>query len=67
MLKNLILTDADTISLKRTNYSLTKLLKSQPGPLSDEEIAKVLLLDEEEVNELYNEIVEKLRGIMKVK
>ncbi len=67
MLKNLILTDADTISLKRTNYSLTKLLKSQPGPLSDEEIAKVLLLDEEEVDELYNEIVEKLRGIMKVK
>lgn len=61
-----IYTDPDYIALKRFDYSLAKLLERYPDGASDKIIAQALKIEESEVEELYQEIVEKLRRVMVV-
>lgn len=59
-------TDPDYISSKRFDYSLEKLLERYPDGCPDRVIASVLLIEEQEVEQYYVRIVEKLRRMMKV-
>lgn len=64
--KNMIDTDPDYIASKRYGYSLTALLERYPDGCPDRIIATVLQMSEEEVDAMYQNIVQKLRKIMKV-
>ncbi len=61
-----LLDDEDHILLKRFNYSLKETLERYPEGVPEHLIAQALDLEEEEVSELYQDVVEKLRAIMKV-
>ncbi len=58
--------DEDHVNLKRFGYSLTETLKRYPDGVPEHLIAQALELEEEEVAELYQDVVERLREIMKV-
>lgn len=64
--KQLIAEDAEFIYSKRFNYSLTELLKRYPDGCPDRIIAAVLMITEEDVEDMYQRIVEKLRAKMGV-
>lgn len=64
--KIMIETDPDYIASKRFDYSLNKLLERYPDGCPDRIIATALMIDEEEVEILYQNIVLKLRSIMGV-
>ncbi len=61
-----LLEDEDHVLLKRFNYSLKATLERYPEGVPEHLIAQALDLEDEEVTELYQEVVEKLRAIMKV-
>lgn len=61
-----LMVDVDFIPLKRFQYSVKKLLDRYPDGVPDRIIAQAMLIDEEQVEVLYQEVVAKLRGIMKV-
>lgn len=65
-LKIKIIQDDDTINYPRTKNSLKKFLSKYPDGVSDDKIAKVLMLTEEEVQEIYNGIINKFRKALKV-
>lgn len=57
-------TDPNYIALKRFGYSLEQLLQRYPDGCPDRVIAQALLIPEEEVEEVYQSIVQKLRDVM---
>jgi hypothetical protein len=59
-------TDEDFIPLKRFDYSMRCLLDRYPDGVPDRIIAQSLLIDDEQVEVLYQEVVAKLRTNMKV-
>jgi hypothetical protein len=65
-IRHKLATDEDYIPLKRFDYSLKKLLERYPDGVPDRIIAQSLLVEEEQVEVLYQEIVTKLQQLMKV-
>lgn len=63
-IRYLLDTDPDFIGIKRFDFSLKKLLERYPDGCPDRIIAQALLLTEDEVKELHNRIVEKLKEKM---
>ena len=57
-------TDPNYIASKRFGYSLEQLLQRYPDGCPDRVIAQALLIPEEEVEEVYKSIVQKLRDVM---
>lgn len=64
--KKRIETDADFIYCKRFNNSLEQCIDRYPDGAPDKVIAQSLMMTEEEVKEVTEATVEKLRKIMKV-
>lgn len=64
--KRRVNSDPDFVYSKRFDYSLEKCLDRYPDGAPDKVIAQCLMLTEEEVEATYQEVVEKLRKIMKV-
>lgn len=62
--KKLILTDPDFVYSKKYGYSLTKLLERYPDGVPDKIIAQALLMTEDDVQELYDRVVKRLRELM---
>jgi len=56
----------DFVSLKRFDYSIKKALERYPDGLPSHLIAQALGIKEEEIEELYQQAVLKLREILKV-
>ncbi len=55
--------DPDFVALKRFDYSLTKLLQRYPeGVPNNKLIAQALMITEDDVDKLYNDVVELLRA-----
>lgn len=61
-----ILTEPDFVNLKRFNYSIDTALEKHPDGLPDKMIAQALMISEEEVQECYASVIEKLRSLMGV-
>ena len=61
-----LLTDRDFIALKRFDFSLAKVIEKYPNGVPDKLIAAALLMSEEEVEELYQRVVQKMRARMDV-
>lgn len=61
-----IQTEPDFVNLKRFDYSLEKVLERYPEGAPPRLIAQALLMTEEEVEELYQQTVVRLREVMKV-
>jgi len=59
-------TDPDFVYLKRYGYSISKAIDAFPDGCSDRVIAQALGLQEEQIPELYQEIVVKLRNSLKI-
>lgn len=66
MSKEKIEKDPDYINCPRVKNSLKKYLSKYSEGVSDEEIAKLLMISEDEVQKKYNDIILKLRKEMKV-
>jgi hypothetical protein len=66
MSKKKIEQDPDFINCARVKNSLKKYLSKYSDGVSDEEIAKLLMISEEEVKERFNNIILKLRKEMKI-
>lgn len=62
--KELIEKDPDYVDIKRFQYSLKNLLQRYPEGAPDRVIAQALDIPEEKVQELYEDIIEKLRDLM---
>jgi hypothetical protein len=58
--------EADYVFLKRYDFSLSRLVERYPDVTPDKVIAQALCIKEEHVEEEYERIVEKLRGLMGV-
>ena len=65
-LRKRVETEADFVNLKRFNYSLEKLLERYPEGCPNRVIAHALDIAEDEVEELYQMAVCKLRVLMGV-
>ncbi len=61
-----ILSDPDFIFLKRFDFSLKNLVEKHPGGVSDRVIAAALMVTEDDVQDIYESIIIKLRDILKV-
>lgn len=59
-------TDSDFIALKRFDYSLENLVERYPEGCNDRIIAQALLITEDDVEDMYLHIVEKLRNVLEV-
>lgn len=64
--KTMIETDEDFVFLKRYDYSLAKLLERYPDGCPDRIIAAALMVTEDDVAQMWDRIVEKLRNAMGV-
>lgn len=64
--RELIDVDPNFIAIKRFNWSLDDLLERYPDGVPDHIIAAALLIEEEEIEVMYQNIVGKLRELMKV-
>jgi hypothetical protein len=64
--KSLIETDPDFIHVKRFDYSLAKLTDRYPEGAPTKVIAQALMMTEDEVEELYQQIILKMRTALKV-
>lgn len=64
--KKRVAEEPDYVALKRFDYSLAKLLERYPDGCPDKVIAQALLVSEEEVEELYQTAIARLRIIMGV-
>jgi hypothetical protein len=60
-LKELIATDDDFIYCPKFNNSIKKLLTNHPNGLTLDRIAKVLLMTEDEVKQIYKTVLKKMR------
>lgn len=58
--------DEDYICLKRFEYSLSRLLERYPEGCPDRIVAQALLMTEDQVQEMYQSVVVKLRQVMNV-
>ena len=65
-IKMLIETDEKFIGLKRFDYNIDKALERYPNGAPNHIIAGSLMVPEEEIDFIYNGIVEKLRILMGV-
>lgn len=61
---SLIYGDPDWIALKRFDYSLAALLERYPEGCPRKVIASALMVNEDEVQELYEEAISELRTLM---
>lgn len=66
LVKKKIETDPDYIYSKRFGNSLAACVERYPEGASTKLIAQVLLMTEEEVENIYLSVIEKLRDIMKI-
>lgn len=64
--KQKVLNDPDFVYLKRFDFSLAKMVQRNPAGFPDRVIAAALMVTEDDVRDMYNEIVTKLRLAMKV-
>lgn len=62
----LLQTDPDFIAIKRFSYSLEELLERYPDGVPNHIIAAALLIEEGEVDAMYQDIVQKLRDLMRI-
>jgi hypothetical protein len=58
--------DSDFIFLKRFDFSLANLVEKHPGGVPDRVIAAALMVTEDDVQDIYENIILKLREIMKI-
>jgi len=58
--------DPDYIYNPKMGNSLKKMVDRYPDGIEDEKIAKVLCMDIEEMNNIYESILVKLRKVLKV-
>lgn len=65
-IKTLINEDEDFVYLKRYDYSLVTVLERYPDGCPDRVIAQALCITEEAANELYDEVILRLRAYMGV-
>ncbi len=63
--KTRIQDDPDFINAPYFKHSLKELLSKHPDGISDDRIAKYLMMEESELDVEYNDIIMKLRGILK--
>jgi hypothetical protein len=61
-----IAVEPNFIFLKRFDYSLTTLVDKHPGGVSDRVIAAALMITEDDVQDIYEDIILKLRDILKI-
>lgn len=66
-IEDLIKNDEDFIYCPRLGNSLEKLIEKNPEGVDDERIAKVLLLSEDEVVELFDSAIRKIRSSIGIK
>jgi len=59
-------TDPDFIAIKRFEYSLKKVLERYPEGAPTKVIAAALLMSEEDVEEMYQQVVIKMREKLKI-
>jgi hypothetical protein len=64
--RKLILNDPNFVYLKRFDFSLNQLVERHPEGVPDRIIAAALMMTEEDVEDMYQSIVLKLRHAMKV-
>lgn len=64
--KRLVETEPDFVAIKRFEYSLNKLMMKYPEGAPTKVIAQALLVTEDEVEELYEGIIMKLRQALDV-
>jgi hypothetical protein len=65
-IRQLIDTEPDFVNLRRYGNSLEKVIEAYPDGAPDKVISQALLMTPEEIEELYEEVVLKLRVLMKV-
>lgn len=64
--RHLIETDPDFVHMKRFEYSLSKLMDRYPEGAPTKIIAQALMMTEDEVEELYQAVIVKMREALKV-
>jgi hypothetical protein len=64
--RHLVETDPDWINVKRFDFSLQVLLERYPSETPDNIIAQALMMSEQQVADMYERVVQKLREAMKV-
>jgi glycerol-3-phosphate responsive antiterminator len=65
-IKKKILSDHDFVNLKRYSYSVEKVLDRFPDGAPTKLIAQGLMMSEEEVEEMLQSVILKLRSALKV-
>lgn len=65
-IKYKILNDEDFIYCPRLGNSINNLMNLNPNGVDNERIAKVLLIEETEVENIFQNAIEKIRKIMKI-
>jgi len=64
--QHLIYNDDDYIYCPRLGNSLAKLIELNPDGVDNERIAKVLMMEEQEVEDIFESAIKKIRKIMKI-
>jgi hypothetical protein len=64
--KQLIETEPDFVHMKRFDYSLNKLMERYPDGAPTKIIAQAMMMTEDEVEELYELVIVKMRAALKV-
>lgn len=64
--KQLIETEPDFVYMKRFDYSLNKLMDRYPDGAPTKIIAQAMMMTEDEVEELYEAVIVKMRQALKV-
>ena len=64
--KQLIETEPDFVYMKRFDYSLNKLMDRYPEGAPTKIIAQAMMMTEDEVEELYELVIVKMRQALKV-
>jgi len=64
--KHLINTDPDFVYMKRFDYSLDKLMDRYPDGAPTKIIAQAMMMTEDEVEDLYETVIVKMREALKV-
>ncbi len=64
--KQLIETEPDFVYMKRFDYSLNKLMERYPDGAPTKVIAQAMMMTEDEVEELYEAVIIKMRAALKV-
>ncbi|MEX1013873.1 MAG: hypothetical protein WDZ80_01815 [Candidatus Paceibacterota bacterium] len=65
-LKQRVLEEEDFIYCPRLRNSVSKMIEKNPEGIDNERIAKVMLMEEEEVETVFQSAILKLRKILKV-